>query len=144
MPMIEVRRAAPGDIPACAFVINGWIDRTDWFPRLFTPEQIEGFFRDVWDAREVWVIGDPVEGYVSVDPAEGKVSALYTSRPGAGLGKALLDAAKPGRGTLHLYTHVPNEAAQRFYRREGFVQVGQALPPEPPETVPEIRMEWRA
>ncbi|EEE36314.1 hypothetical protein RKLH11_147 [Rhodobacteraceae bacterium KLH11] len=38
---------------------------------------------------------------------------------------------------------MPNRAAQRFYRREGFVEVGTE-PPAPPDTVPVIRMEWRA
>ncbi|MBU2961954.1 GNAT family N-acetyltransferase [Citreicella sp. C3M06] len=138
------RRATIDDIPACAAVINSWIDRTDWFPRLYGPEVIQQAFHDAWDKREIFVIGAPVEGYVSLDPAQRKIAALYTARPGAGLGKALLDTAKDGREMLFLHTHVPNEAAQRFYRREGFVQVGGALPPEPPEIVPEIRMEWRA
>lgn len=142
--MTEVRRAVPDDIPACAGVINGWIDRTDWFPRLYAPEIIVQAFVDVWDKREIHVIGAPVEGYISIDPEQRMIAALYTARPGAGLGKALLDRAKEGRAMLFLYTHVPNVAAQRFYRREGFVQIGAPLPPDPPETVLEIRMEWRA
>lgn len=140
----KVRRATPDDIAACAAVINGWIDTADWFPRLYGPERIEQAFHDAWDRREIFVTGAPVEGYVSIDPAEGRIAALYTARPGAGLGKALLDRAKQGRTMLFLHTHVPNMAAQRFYRREGFVRVGAALTPEPPETVPELRMEWRA
>ena len=140
----QARRATPADIPACAAVINGWIDRTDWVPGLHGPELIEPAFRDAWGARASFVVGAAGAGYVSVDPDQRKIAALYTSRPGAGLGKALLDKAKEGREMLFLRTHLPNEAAQRFYRREGFVQVGGPIAPGPPETVPEIRMEWRA
>jgi hypothetical protein len=126
-----------------AAVVNGWIDTTPWFPRVHAPAAIEGFIREAFPIREIWVIGEPVEGYLSVDPAAGRVAALYCARTGAGLGKLLLDRAKLGRMRLTLRTHLPNIAAQRFYLREGFVAVGEAAP-EPPETVPELVMAWRA
>lgn len=138
-----LRRAVRADIPAMAAVVNGWIDATEWFPRVHAPEAIEGFIREAFAIREIWVIGEAVEGYLSLDPAVGRVAALYCGRTGAGLGKLLLDRAKLGRTRLTLRTHRPNIAAQRFYVREGFVAVGEAVP-EPPETVPELVMEWRA
>jgi hypothetical protein len=138
-----LRRAVRADIPAMAAVVNGWIDTTPWFPRVHGPEAIEGFIRDAFPIREIWVIGEPVEGYLSVDPAAGRVAALYCARTGAGLGKRLLDRAKLSRTHLTLRTHRPNAAAQRFYVREGLVAVGEAVP-EPPDTVPELVMEWRA
>jgi GNAT superfamily N-acetyltransferase len=137
------RRAGPDDVPAIAAVVNGWIDATPWMPRVHSPDVIEGFVREALPKRVIWVIGEPVAGYLSLDPEESRVAALYCARTGAGLGKALMDRAKEGRSFLMLWTHVPNLAAQRFYRREGFVETGRAEP-EPPETVPEIRMEWRA
>ncbi len=136
------RRARPGDVPAISGVINGWIDATGWMPRVHAHETIEGVIRDAFDRREIWVVGEPVEGYVSVDPETGRIGALYCRRTGAGLGKALLDAAKDGRERLMLHTHDPNHAARRFYAREGFVETGTHVP-EPPETVTEIVMEWR-
>jgi GNAT superfamily N-acetyltransferase len=138
-----LRRAVNADIPAIAAVVNGWIDATDWFPRVHPPEAIEGFIREAFPIREIWVIGEPVEGYLSLDGAAGRVAALYCARTGAGIGKRLLDRAKLGRTRLTLRTHRPNIAAQRFYVREGFVAVGEAVP-EPPDTVPELVMEWRA
>ncbi|WP_226624751.1 GNAT family N-acetyltransferase [Alloyangia pacifica] len=136
-----VRHATEADIPACAAVLNGWIDATEWFPRVHSHAEIEGFLLEALPLREIWVIGDPVEGYVSVDPEIGKVGALYCARGGAGLGKALMDQAKEGRASLFLHTHVANLAAQRFYRREGFRDAGE-VDPEPPETLRELRMEW--
>lgn len=105
--------------------------------------KLEDLIREAFPQREIWVAGDPVDCYMSIDPVEGKVGALYCLRTGAGVGKRLLDKAKENRDFLWLTTHVPNEAAQRFYRREGFVDVGTE-PPVPPDTVPVIRMEWRA
>ncbi|SDG72822.1 GNAT family N-acetyltransferase [Alloyangia pacifica] len=142
MTELQVRRATEADIPACAAVVNGWIDATEWFPRIYSPGVIEGFLREAFSLREIWVIGAPVEGYISIDPEIGKVGALYCARSGAGLGKALLDKAKEGRARLFLHTHVTNLAAQRFYRREGFRDAGE-VDPEPPETLRELRMEWR-
>jgi len=139
--MTEVRRATPDDIPAMAAVLNGWIDGTDWFPRIFTPEELEGFIRDGLPVREIWVAGDPVCAYLSYNPDTGQVAALYSSVTGQGVGKALMDKVKEGRSALWLTTHVPNVAAQRFYVREGYREVSRHMP-DPPETVEEIRMEW--
>jgi GNAT superfamily N-acetyltransferase len=137
------RRAVEADIPAIAAVVNGWIDATPWLPRLHAPQAIEAIVRAAFPDREIWVIGDPVVAYLSLDPKAGRIAGLYCARPGEGHGRALIEAAKRGRSALTLSTHVPNVGAQRFYRREGFVETGR-VDPEPPETVPEIVMEWRA
>ena len=134
------RRATEADIAACAAVVNGWIDGTDWMDRDVAPEEIERMIREAFPAREMWVIGEPVAGYMSVDPAEAKVGALYCEVTGQGYGKALLDAAKAGREALWLSTHVPNTAAHRFYEREGFAKTGDLPQEEGPD---EIRMAWR-
>lgn len=98
---------------------------------------------EAFPAREIWVSGDPVDCYMSIDPKAQKIGALYCLRTGQGVGKRLLDQAKAGRDFLWLTTHEPNLAAQKFYRREGFVATGTG-PPTPPETLAVIRMEWRA
>ena len=141
--MTDMRRATLDDVPAMAAVLNGWVDATDWFPRVFTAEELEGFVRAAVPLREVWVAGDPVCAYLSYNRETGQVVALYVSVTGQGIGKALLDKVKEGRDALWLTTHAPNVAAQRFYTREGFREVSRHMP-EPPETVEEIRMEWRA
>ncbi len=146
MPMTEVfppRRAGPGDVPGIAAVLNGWIDETDWMPRLYSPDELEGLIAAALPDRIIWVVGEPIEGYLSLDPETAKIGALYCSRTGEGCGKALIGAAKEGRDFLWLHTHVTNTRAQAFYRREGFVAAGGEIAPEPPETVPELRMEWR-
>jgi putative acetyltransferase len=139
----DPRPALAADVSARAAIINGWIDATPWFPRVHTPAAIEGFVRDAFGLREMWVIGDPVAGCLSLDPKTDKVHALYCARTGEGLGRALMNAAKRCRDFLTLNTHEPNVAAQRFYHREGFVTV-RRVAPTPPETVVEITMERRA
>lgn len=139
--MIDPRRATTEDIPAMAGIINDWIDATGWFPRVHSRAEVEDQVHAAFPAREIWVIGAPVAGYLSVNPDLGHVTALYTARPGQGLGKALMDRAKAGRDGLFLMTHEPNLGARRFYAREGFAETAR-LEPEPPETVREIRMEW--
>ncbi|WP_235962767.1 GNAT family N-acetyltransferase [Ruegeria haliotis] len=106
-------------------------------------QQLEALIREAFPSREIWVVGDPVDCYMSVDPESHKVGALYCLRTREGIGKALLDTAKDGRDYLWLTAHEPNKAAQKFYRREGFTVVGSE-PPTPPETLPVVRMEWRS
>lgn len=143
MAEAEIRRAVPEDVAACARVVRTWLEETDWMPEDLPEDKLADLIREAFPQREMWVSGNPVDCYMSVDPAENKVGALYCLRTGEGIGKRLLDQAKEGRDFLWLTTHVPNRDAQRFYRREGFVEKGTE-PPTPPDTVPVIRMEWRA
>ena len=92
--------------------------------------------------REAYVVGDPVAGYISIDPDQDHIWGLYIARPGEGLGKQLLDRAKRDRKYLRLNTHAANESAHRFYRREGFQQSG--TPWRGDDGVDEITMEWQA
>ncbi len=139
----QIRRATLEDVPVCARIVYDWARQTDWMSDELPRDQLAAMIQEAFDAREIWVAGDPVDCYMSVDPNEQKIGALYCSRTGQGLGKRFLDKAKQGRGFLWLTTHRPNRAAQRFYRREGF-EVTAEEPPVPPDTVPVYRMEWRA
>ncbi len=136
----QIRRAGPDDVPTISRIVNDWIDRTDWMPRVHARETLEGFIAEALPDREIYLIGDPAEGYLSLDPATSHIGALYLDRPGRGLGKALLDRAKTGRAYLQLRTHEPNAAAQRFYRREGF-EVAERIA-DGGDGLPELRMEW--
>lgn len=138
-----IRRAVREDVPACARVIHDWAAQTDWMTEELPAEQLATLILDAFDAREIWVAGDPVDCYMSLDPEQKKIGALYCARTGQGIGKAFVNRAKDGRDFLWLTTHVPNTAAQRFYRREGFDLVAEE-PPVPPDTVPVYRMEWHA
>ncbi|MGR3502655.1 GNAT family N-acetyltransferase [Pseudaestuariivita sp.] len=135
------RRGEREDMAACAAVVNGWIDATEWMPRVYDAATIEGFFRDGFDKREFWVLGDPIFAYASFNPETAQLVALYSARTGEGAGKALMEAVKNGRDWLWLTTHEPNLRAQKFYAREGFVEVSRH-DPELPEVVREVRLEW--
>ncbi|UAB90689.1 GNAT family N-acetyltransferase [Ruegeria sp. SCSIO 43209] len=138
-----IRRASREDVGDCARIIATWAAQTDWIPEELPEEKLADLILEAFPNRDIWIAGDPIDCYMSVDPVEHKVGALYCLRTGQGIGKQLLDKAKEGRDHLWLTTHVPNVDAQRFYRREGFVETGRE-PPVPPDTVPVIRMEWHA
>lgn len=137
-----VRRATPEDAAACARVVSDWVRGTDWIPNRFTVGEFEEMFRAGIPIREFYVVGEPVKGYLSLNRETAQVMGLYVARPGAGLGKALMDAAKDGRDYLQLRSHEPNTEAHRFYEREGFEVVERGLT-DGDDGVAEIRMEWR-
>ncbi len=137
-----LRRGTPADAPACAAILNSWIDDRDWMPRVHSPAEVEAFYQDfVFVRREVWVTGDPVEGFMALDPEANMVTALYVSRPGQGIGRRLLDHAKADRAVLELWTFVANEGARRFYAREGFSEVRQT-PGDNEEGLPDVLLRW--
>ena len=140
---LHIYRAGLKEVPGCAGVVNDWIDATPWKPRVFSRDAIEGMIREALPVRQIFVVGDPVEAYLSFDPETSKIGALFCSRTGAGVGKALLDHVRQGRDFVWLTSDEPNLKAQAFYRREGFVDCG-FIDPEPPETLRELRMEWHA
>jgi ribosomal protein S18 acetylase RimI-like enzyme len=137
-----IRRATAADGPACAAILDQWINATPWMPQRFTRAELAAMLSEGLPKREAWVIGDPVAGYLSLDPAENHIWGLYVGQRGQGLGRRLVDTAKTGRTHLQLNTHLPNTRAHAFYARQGFTQVGE--PWDGDDGVPEIRMEWRA
>ncbi len=148
MPMSEapgippMRRGVPGDAPACADILKDWIDTRAWMPRVHTPEDVAAFYADfVFVERDVWVIGEPLAGFMALDRAEDCVTALYVATPGRGLGKALLDRAKAGRAALTLWTFQANADARRFYAREGFSEV-RRTDGDNEESLPDVLLRW--
>lgn len=139
--MPPLRRATLSDAPSMARIVAGWVAETDWAERLRTVEQLEELFLEALPTRDAWVAGDPVQGYLSMDPKTGRIGGLYCATRGQGLGRALMNRAKVGRDRLWLHVYERNTRARRFYAREGFAETGRHLP-EPPALLPEIRMEW--
>jgi len=89
--------------------------------------------------------GGALAGFITIDRRSGHLDQLCVApaRQGAGLARALLDAAKaraPGRVRLEVNTGNPR--ACRFYRREGFVETGKGF--SPVSGLPILHMEWRA
>jgi len=152
--MTEVRRAELGDVAEMASIVNSWIDGTDWMQRDLPAEVICEMLTQGLESREIWVAGDPVQGYLSLDSEADHIWGFYCAQPGTGIGKLLFDRAKQGRSFLSLNTHVPNRGAQLFYLREGFTSVGEldegvpsslAVYEERNATgIRELRMEWHA
>ncbi len=136
-----IRRAEPRDVPAMTAIVEGWLATVPWNRGAPPPGGFAAAFAEALPIREIWVAGDPAEGYLSLDPVAGHIHGFYVARPGHGIGRALLDHVKAGRDRLTLNTHAPNQAAHRFYEREGFHVVERDLPGT--DGVPELRMEWR-
>jgi N-acetylglutamate synthase-like GNAT family acetyltransferase len=137
-----IRRATRDDIPACARIIADWESETDYLPASPGADKIAEMIDKAFDLREIWVSGDPVEGYMSVDPDASQVGGLYLIRRCEGLGKRLLDVAKRGRAFLWLTVFAQNTRAFAFYRREGF-RLMSTLPTGDGGCAV-LRMEWRA
>ena len=126
-----IRPATPADLPACAAIINAYIDATDWLPRQHSHDAIAAFFSaGILETRQVFVAdrGGAIQGYASFNPGTRFLSALYL-RPearGYGIGKALLDAVKavaPSGFTLTVWQ--PSHRARQFYQREAFSVTGE-------------------
>ena len=147
--MPGVRRAAAYDLPACAAIINDYMDDTEWLPRTTDRKSIEAMFVPaLLDRRIIFVAENDgaIAGYLSMDEEAGFIHALYL-RPhaqGKGLGKALLDAAKDARPNgFELTVFEPNVDALRFYIREGLVEVPEGRNDDTEEGVPTLLMRWQ-
>ncbi len=150
---MTLRRPTAKDAPAIAQIVNDWIDTTPWMQRDLPPAEIAALIAKGLPHREMWVTGDPVLAYMSIEAEIAHIWGFYCAEPGQGFGKRLMDRAKDGRDFLSLNTHVPNGGAQKFYIREGFVSVGEIqqgpastvaeTPDRKPTGIRELRMEWR-
>ena len=133
MTDVAIRAAAPDDLPACAEIINAYIDATDWLPRLLPPDAVTALFSPrLLESRMVFVADrdGAILGYASFDPVVRFLEALYL-RPGArgqGIGKALLDAVKiAAQDGFALTVWQPSPDARWFYQREGFKVGGEGM-----------------
>ncbi len=118
--MDTLRRATIDDLSARALIVDDWIEKTEEMPCLFDKHQLTEMIRNAIPFRDVWVIGQPINGYISYNPDLLQVSALYVNKRGKGLGKILLDRLKSDYKYLQLWSHEFNNSAYNFYRRERF------------------------
>ena len=143
-----IRPAVAADLPACADIVNAYIDATDWLPRTRPHEEVAAAFTpELLQGRSVLVAetGERVVGYMTMTQG-GMVPALYLAPEarGQGIGKALIDRAKAASlGIVSLTVFEPNRDAIRFYEREGFVELPEARKVEE-EGVPILLMRWSA
>jgi putative acetyltransferase len=145
---VIIRPATVSDLPACAAIINAYIDATDWLPRTVSHEAIAAMFGpEALDRRRIWVACDAtgVAGYASLDPDNRFLHALYlrAGLEGRGIGKQLLDTVKAAfPDGLELTVWEPNRVAQRFYGREGFVERPERRNDQTDDGVPTLLMRW--
>jgi putative acetyltransferase len=142
--MSEIRLATAADAPACAAILQSWLDATPWMPKLHNYAETEGFCRDVLiGAQRAFVVGDPPAAFLAMLPDTGIVSALYAAQGARsqGFGKGLLDRAKAESDMLELWTFAANGGAQRFYEREGFIEI-RRTEGENDERLPDILYRW--
>jgi len=128
--MVEVRRARPQELDACADLYVRVLRETfTWQPP--DRHRREDFLRAARD-EEVYVAVDAgrIVGLAAVYRPQNFLHSLYVEGRGRGIGKALLDAvAAAADGPLSLKVQAPNLRAQAFYRREGFTCIEHGRDP---------------
>jgi GNAT superfamily N-acetyltransferase len=133
-----IRRAEPGDAETCGDILNAWIDDRDWMPRVHTAEDVRAFYRDfVLPNRQLWVTGDPVDGFLRCRGRDGHRALRRAA--GAGDGQASSGFREGGaRLTLSFQA---NTRARAFYAREGFREV-RMTDGDNEEGLPDVLLEW--
>ena len=124
IPGLEIRRARPEELAACAALyVRVLTDTFTWMP----PERHSAaeFQRAARD-EEIYValVAGHIVGLASVYAPQTFLHSLYVTERGRGIGKALLDhLIADNGGVLQLKCQAANVRAQAFYLREGFRQV---------------------
>ena len=60
----SLRRATIHDALACALIVDEWVEKTAKMPRLYDRDQLFSMIKSEIPTREVWVIGEPIKGYI--------------------------------------------------------------------------------
>ncbi|MEM8748721.1 MAG: GNAT family N-acetyltransferase [Pseudomonadota bacterium] len=143
-----IRDAKADDLPACAQIVNDWVDASPWIKRVLSHEETAALFTPDLLTKRLLIVAesdDEVVGYLSLEKEKAYIHGFYISdrARGHGVGKALMDGAKqrcPEK--LELSVFEPNAAAIRFYKREGFEEVPEGRKAETEEGVPTLLMRW--
>ncbi|SIS76313.1 L-amino acid N-acyltransferase YncA [Roseivivax lentus] len=146
MTPVTVETAEPDDAAGCAAIVNDWIDRTDWMPRIHTRAAVVDYYRrHVLPKRLAKVARrgtfGTVSGFLALEEEAGLITDLYCAQPGRGIGRRLLEAARTQADALRLWTFVANEGARRFYAREGFKEV-RRTDGDNDERLPDVLLTW--
>lgn len=140
----RLRPARSTDAGRVGAILSGFIDETDWMPRIHKREDEQAFAADL--VARGWVTvarrRGEVVGFLARDGAE--VAALYVARSarGQGVGRALLDRAKRQSPRLALWTFQFNDPARAFYEAQGFHEVNRTGGAGNDEKLPDIRYAW--
>ncbi|MEP2715326.1 GNAT family N-acetyltransferase [Pseudophaeobacter sp.] len=141
---VRLRRASSLDAGSTGWILQRFAIDTEWMPVLQSEAEAISFCGVMIDRGWVTVAerDGEVIGFLARDGAV--ICSLYLA-PGAcgqGVGQALLQQAKTEQPQLWLQAFVANVGAQRFYRREGFVETARSDGQSNEERLPDIRFEW--
>jgi putative acetyltransferase len=145
MTDVDVRRATPADLGACAAIVNADIDQRDFMPRTQSAAAISAMFVPSLLEDRVMLVAERagrVVGYLSSMRA-GDVRGFYVlaQAQGAGVGQALMDRAKAEfPDGLRLTVYVSDQRARAFYERQGFGETGGVSIDE--EGMPIMHLSW--
>lgn len=141
---VWLRPARPLDAGRTGTILQEFLDTTPWIPNLHSGAETASFCGAMIDRDWVTVAGrtDRIGGFIARNGAE--VNALYVAPEvrGAGLGRALLEAAQSAVNRLELWTFQANLGARRFYERHGFHETHRTDGAGNDENLPDIHYLW--
>jgi GNAT superfamily N-acetyltransferase len=141
---LDLSPAVPRDAVALARILGDWLRETGWIPVLHNRGEDLSFLRRMIASHRVLVARDPAPvGFIAVK--QGDIAAFHVAEThrGRGIGRALLEAVKADEPRLALWAFQANDAAIRFYLREGFCEVERTDGSGNEERLPDVRMIWR-
>ena len=126
------RPATRADAVACAKIIREWGAETQWMSPLDDLQPMADSWRDLLGSDTAWVAETEARVVGFCVREADNITGLYVASGSrnSGIGKALLDLAKSNRESITVWAYEKNERARKFYRREGFVEVGRELDEE--------------
>lgn len=140
----RLRPAQPTDAGAVGAILSGFIDGTEWMPRIHTRAEDLSFAGHM--IAQGWVTVAEAHARVRAFSARNgsDVHALYVDdgAQGQGIGTDLLLRMQQATDHLSLWTFQANTGAQRFYLRHGFVEVERTDGARNDESLPDIRYDW--
>jgi GNAT superfamily N-acetyltransferase len=144
-----VEPARPGDADAIAALFTASRRAAmPWLPERHDEAGVRDHFATrVLPSREVLVIrrAGAVAAFLALDGNEVEHLYVHPDAQRAGLGSALLDAAKARRpGGLELWAFRRNTPALAFYARHGFAERFRTDGADNEEREPDVRLGWPA
>lgn len=145
MTAVTLRPATPLDAGRVGAILSGWIDETDWVPRIHTRAEDIAHASTMVDRGWVTVaeLEGAITGFLARDAAD--IHALYIDAGARrlGIGTQLLADAMAQADQLELWTFQRNTRAQAFYERHGFAAIERTNGAENDEGLPDICYIWQ-
>ena len=141
-----MRLARPDDATAIAEIWLASFKATYRFPPAHSDDEVRMWVADVLlPGTETWIAedGDEVIGFMSLGDRSIEQLYLMPARTGRGVGSRLVRLGQERRPEgLELWTFQANEAARRFYARQGFRPVELTDGAGNEERQPDVRYVW--